>query len=79
MLRARINREKEIQKYPSTYDERQGKRFVYTGTLDLDLHEPPDKWGNTLIAQTVNNFPITADPVISAQILWWNRRFRQHR
>ncbi|MFX0090453.1 MAG: hypothetical protein ACFFBD_01725, partial [Candidatus Hodarchaeota archaeon] len=44
---------------------KKGKRGC--GNLDLDLHEPPGKWGITLFVQTVNNFPISANPIDSAK------------
>ena len=46
-----------------------GKRFVYTGHLDLDLREPADRWGVALFVQTVNNVPPGTDPAKAAQVI----------
>jgi hypothetical protein len=63
-----VDRKKEVNKIP-TIKADISKRFVYTGNLDLDLHEPPGKWGITLFVQTVNNFPISANPIDSAKTI----------
>ena len=45
------------------------KRFIYIGKIDLDLHEAKDKWGVALFVQTVNNVPSGTEPAIAAVVI----------
>ncbi|KAF5427247.1 MAG: hypothetical protein C5S41_01705 [Candidatus Methanomarinus sp.] len=45
------------------------KRFIYTGKIDLDMHEAKDKWGVSLFVQTVNNVPTGTEPAIAARTI----------
>ncbi len=45
------------------------KRFIYTGKIDLDMHEAKDKWGVSLFVQTVNNVPTGTEPAVAARTI----------
>lgn len=45
------------------------RRFTYTGSFDLGLHEDPNRWGVSAWVQTVNNVPPGTDPFIAAQTI----------
>ena len=44
-------------------------RFQYSGTLDLPVSEPKDKWNVVLFVQTVDNSPPGTKPEVAAQRL----------
>ena len=45
------------------------RRFFYTGSFDLGLHEDPGRWGVSAWVQTVNNVPPGTDPAAAAQTI----------
>jgi hypothetical protein len=56
-------------KFKEDRKDRKERSFSYTGYIDLDLYESPDKWGIALFVQTVNNLPPGTDPVQAAQTI----------
>lgn len=45
------------------------RRFTYTGSFDLGLHEDPGTWGVSAWVQTVNNVPPGTDPFTAARTI----------